>query len=352
MPDPICLNYRSSISLYPRPPFHFTGTVCKPSYFPTSDILFKDGIYWQSLRFHGRVIGLRMEPGGSAARPEVQMNIFSAVPLDENEIEGVATEIRYRFNLDANLTPFLERFREDEVLGPALTRWWGMRPSSNASLYEYLVLSTVLQNASVRRTVQMHENLLRVYGSQVAFAGHTFSAYWEPSALAAASEEDLRALKVGYRAKALKRQAELIAAGVLDEDELRGLLSPELKQKLISIYGIGPASVWYLMFGVFKRYDAFEHISPWEQKIFSHLLFDQELVDAQEILAMVDRRWGEWKMLAAHYLFEDLFWRRRNEPIPWLEKLIRLSVMNSDATSAEPDGANPATNGAKSENVV
>jgi hypothetical protein len=29
-------------------------------------------------------------------------------------------------------------------------------------------------------------------------------------------------------------------------------------------------------------------------------------------------------MLAAHYLFEDLFWRRRNEPAEWLEELIRL----------------------------
>jgi hypothetical protein len=29
-------------------------------------------------------------------------------------------------------------------------------------------------------------------------------------------------------------------------------------------------------------------------------------------------------MLAAHYLFEDLFWRRKNEPVEWLEKLIRL----------------------------
>jgi len=28
-------------------------------------------------------------------------------------------------------------------------------------------------------------------------------------------------------------------------------------------------------------------------------------------------------MLAAHYLFEDLFWRHEREPIPWLEALIR-----------------------------
>jgi hypothetical protein len=29
-------------------------------------------------------------------------------------------------------------------------------------------------------------------------------------------------------------------------------------------------------------------------------------------------------MLAVHYFWEDLFWRRKHEPVDWLEKLIRL----------------------------
>jgi hypothetical protein len=62
----------------------------------------------------------------------------------------------------------------------------------------------------------------------------------------------------------------------------------------------------------------------WEQKIYSRLLFNRELVDSQTILAEVDARWGEWKMLAAHCLFEDLFWQRQSGHIPWLEELIRL----------------------------
>ncbi len=34
-------------------------------------------------------------------------------------------------------------------------------------------------------------------------------------------------------------------------------------------------------------------------------------------------RWGEWKGLAIHYIWEDIWWRREHEPVPWLEKLIR-----------------------------
>jgi 3-methyladenine DNA glycosylase/8-oxoguanine DNA glycosylase len=82
--------------------------------------------------------------------------------------------------------------------------------------------------------------------------------------------------------------------------------------------------VWYLLFEVFHHYDAFDVISPWEQKIYSRLLFDRESVPAEKVLAEVKRRWGRWRMLASHYIFEDLFWRRQTEELPWLEALIRL----------------------------
>ena len=56
----------------------------------------------------------------------------------------------------------------------------------------------------------------------------------------------------------------------------------------------------------------------------SRLLFDRERVAPRTILREAERRWGSWKMLAAHYLFEDLFWGHRARPVPWLAALIRL----------------------------
>ena len=44
----------------------------------------------------------------------------------------------------------------------------------------------------------------------------------------------------------------------------------------------------------------------------------------KRVLAEVKRRWGAWRMLASHYIFEDLFWRRKTKAVPWLESLIRL----------------------------
>lgn len=43
-----------------------------------------------------------------------------------------------------------------------------------------------------------------------------------------------------------------------------------------------------------------------------------------QLMTLLQARFGEYRMLAVHYAWEDLFWRRRSESIPWLEKLIRL----------------------------
>jgi 3-methyladenine DNA glycosylase/8-oxoguanine DNA glycosylase len=310
--------------LYPRAPFHFDGTVCKPSYFPGSDTAYEPGHFWQSMRFEGLPFGLRLDNLGSIEEPEVRLVVFSNEPLCPAQVERISAEVACRNDLAADLRAFYDGYSTDTLLAPVLSRWRGLRPSSYTSLYEYLVIATVLQNANVHRTVQMMENLFDRYGSKLAFDGRLLSAFWDPQAIQASSEEDLRAIKLGYRAKTLKRQADSFGPGGLDEVQLRGLPTADLKRALLSLYGVGPASVWYLLFGQFKRYEAFEYISPWEQRIFSRLLFDQEWVESKVILEEVEQRWGPYKMLAAHILFEDLFWRRKNEGVPWLEELIRL----------------------------
>jgi 3-methyladenine DNA glycosylase/8-oxoguanine DNA glycosylase len=324
MPDIQELTHCFSLILTPCAPFHFDATVYKPSYFPGSDLVYNPGRIWHSMRFEGVVYGILMENLGSIDAPSMRLEIYSAAPLGAQLAGRISAEIGCRYDLYSDLSEFYNAGGDDPLLAPVLERWRGVHPSTYSNLYEYLVISTLLQNATIRRTVQMAENLFTRFGSRVAFAGQELSAYWEPAAIDSASEEELRALKMGYRAKTLKRQAANFTAGDFDEASLRLLPTPELKKSLLNIYGVGQASVWYLLFGQFKRYEVFEYISPWEQKIYSRLLFDQELVDAKTILAEVELRWGAWKMLAAHLLFEDLFWQHRTQPVPWLESLIRL----------------------------
>ena len=110
----------------------------------------------------------------------------------------------------------------------------------------------------------------------------------------------------------------------INEYEIRKLGKDKAKEELIKLYGIGPASVWYILFEVYHHYDAFDYISPWEQKIYSKLIFNKALVSTDRILNYFKKTYGKYRMLAAHYIFEDIFWKRKHEHIEWLEKEIRL----------------------------
>ncbi len=199
-----------------------------------------------------------------------------------------------------------------------------MKPVATYSLYETLVIYVVLQNATVRRSVQMLENLFDKFGKKVKFDGKTLSTFWLPEMIDKVSEDLLRALKLGYRAKFIKKLSSQFAKGEIDEFEMRKLPRERLKEEALKLYGIGLASVEYLVFEIFYHCDILETIPPWEQKIFSMIIFDKKLVSTKKLLDFFRKRYKGWEKLASHYIWEDIFWKRKTHQIDWLEKEIRL----------------------------
>ncbi len=319
----IPLRKRAAARLTPTAPFHFQGTVHKPSHFPAPVSAYQRGGYWQALRLGDDLLGVRMEEAGDGDRPAIDVTLFSSSSLSGAQKDAALDELSWRFDLASDLSPFELAFRDDPVLGPVIERWRGMRVTASDSLYETLIIFITLQNATVRRTVQMMQALLSAYGTALRFDGHTLYAFWTAAEMAAVPEQELRALKVGYRAVSLLRVSQAFAAEPGLEGSLRRSPPEEARRSLLALYGVGPASVDGLLFGFLHHYDALDHMSPWEGKIYSRLLFGEER-PPEETLAEITRRWGPWRALAALYIFEDLFWQHSHTPIPWLQDLIRL----------------------------
>jgi len=240
-------------------------------------------------------------------------------------MKAIADEVRWRYDLDSKeIVSFVDRFRSDRLLGPAVKKWRGTRPKSGYSLYEYLVITVMLQNTVVRRSVQMLQNLFEKYGRLVEFDGVRLRSFWEPRAIHLASEEELRRLKVGYRARTLKRQAAQFVSGEIDESELRGLKGDVLRMKLDEIYGVGPQSAGYLSSEFFHDYDTVLGISLWDAKIYSHLLFGHGRASPRKIMRLLKQKYSGFKSLAIEYLMTDVSWRNEEVGVKWLRKLIRL----------------------------
>src|SRR5574341_2209850 len=294
-------------TLIPSTPFNFDATFHKPDHFTSGDNEWQPGIRWQTMRWQGTPFGLKLSNAGSVDQPAVRVELYAAAPPDEAQIASLLAEIRFRFNLDLNLAPFYSTFGGDPVLGPIVHRWQGLRPGHPSSLYEYLIIGVVLQNATVRRSISMFGALLAHYGECLRYDGRDLWCFWSPGDLVAVTEDDLRALKVGYRANSIKRIDDVFARGEIDEMALRASDLATQREALLRLYGVGPATVWYLLSDVFHRLDFFDHISPWEQKIYTKLFFDRDPQDpapVADLLAYIDR-YRPYQQLAVHYRSEE-----------------------------------------------
>lgn len=314
------------IILTPTTPFNFDATFYKPDHFTSGDNFWQPGIRWQTWRWRGKVFGLKLKNKGTVEKPKVLISIYAASKPDRKLLDSLTEEIKYRYNFDLDLGGFYKQFSKDKVLSPIIKKWQGMRPGHPSSLYEYLIIGIVLQNATVRRSIQMFKALLEKYGKPLEFDGKKLWCFWEPGSLKDVTEEELRALKVGYRAKSIKRTDDYFGQGLIDEMELRKKDRDTQMKELLKLYGVGPATVWYLLFDVFHHWDFFNHISPWEQKIYSKLFFNRDPenpVPVKKLLRYFEK-YGNYKQLAVHYIWEDLWWKRKSEHIPWLEKLIKV----------------------------
>lgn len=327
MNKPMQLKQKQIVELRPTAPFNFDATVHKPDHFPSSDNAWQPGIRWQTMLWQGERLGLKFENQGTVAKPRIRLVIWSNEKLRRGFVDGLGAEINYRYNLQLDLTEFNRRFRDDPQLALSVRKWRGMRDLSYSSLYEFLIIAIVLQNCTVRRSVNMMQTLFEKYGTALEYDGKTFYCFWSPEEMVRAPEEELRALKIGYRAKSIRRVTEAFVSGQVDELALRNKPYAEQRETLLALYGIGPASVGYILSAVFHRLDEMNHISPWEQKIYSKLFFNrnpENPVAVNKLIRLFNERFGGYRALAVHYIWEDLFWKRKHEKIEWLEKLIRL----------------------------
>ena len=308
--------------LRPKPPYAFDANLHKPSHFPSSDNAWEPGQSWITMRWEGRWLGLRLRDAGSVDAPRIRLIVFSSRAITDDFARRLVAELAWRFNLDQDLAAFTARFADDPFVGPAIARHRGMKPVAGNSLYETLMVYVVLQYTVTRRSIAMLEALFDRFGRGVPFDGRAFSTFWTPEEMDA-SEDALRALRVGYRARTIWRLTQAFRGGGLDERALRAAPRSVVEQALRPLYGIGPASLSYLLYEAFYFLDGLNVVPPWERKILSRLLFDRPLVPERRILRFFRTRYPGYEKLAFDYVWEDLFWRHEREPIAWLAAEIR-----------------------------
>lgn len=178
-------------------------------------------------------------------------------------LEGNAGDAADYFALDHDMDAIYEGFPSDGRMQAALDFCRGLRIIRQPA-WECLatfITSSMKQVAHIR---QMSRALREQFGRKVR--GSAWRAYPEPAALAAATEDDLRACGLGYRAKHLLATARRVAAGDADLGAWLALDDAELRTQLCSLPGIGRKVANCVMLFGFGRLSAFP-VDTWIARI-------------------------------------------------------------------------------------
>ncbi len=227
------------------------------------------------------------------------------------EDPGAAFLHRY-FRLDDSPEAHLRRAPDAEVLRalPGFTALLGLR-LLRQDPWETTISFICSAASNVRKIAAGVEGMAERWGAPIA--GSARRAFPGPRALATATERDLRALGIGFRAPYVRAAARRIAEGTWDWGAIAAAPIAEARARLQELPGVGPKIAdCVLLFGL-DRLDTYP-VDRWIRRATLELAARRRARDPEL------ERWSHRLGPGRGYLQQLLFHlRRTGGPLPALE---------------------------------
>lgn len=190
---------------------------------------------------------------------------------------------------------------KDDKLKEAITSKYGVR-ILNQEFFEMLITFIISQNKQIPHIKQIVNHISERYGKKVGeYNGKSYYSFPTPAELSHANEEELRSLKVGFRAPYILDAVQKVVEGEIKEEIIQKLNNEEALAMLLSIRGVGvKIAHCVLLFGLSRR-DAFP-IDVWIKRIMEKIYYGKE-TNKEEIQAFASEQFGAYGGYAQQYLF-------------------------------------------------
>lgn len=171
-------------------------------------------------------------------------------------------------DLDRDYTALTQAFCTGEFMEKAVAYGRGLRILQQEP-WEALVSFLVSQCNNIPRICSILDTFCKLFGQPLELEGDVLYAFPTPQRVAMLSLEDLAPLRAGYRAKYILSAAQAVAREQLDFEGLRGMNTPEARQGIMELQGVGrKVADCFLLFGLGKM-DAFP-VDTWMKKAGAH----------------------------------------------------------------------------------
>lgn len=160
--------------------------------------------------------------------------------------------------LGLDLRPFYALAENDEIIGPLVRRYSGVKPPRFPTAFEALVNAIACQQVSLDVGIILLNRLAEKFGRVFDGNGVSLYAFPGPDDLANASEEEIKKSGFSYqKARAIKELAVSIASDKINLAKLEEMTNGEAVEFLSALRGIGRWSAEYVLLRGLGRIDTF-----------------------------------------------------------------------------------------------
>lgn len=177
--------------------------------------------------------------------------------------------------------------------------------------WEMLISFIISQNKAIPHIKECIKNITEQFGFPInEFTGEDSNYYTFPSPkeLSKATEEDLRACKVGFRAPYILDACHKVLNGEIILNDLYIMPVEEAKAKLMTIKGVGPKIADCILLFAYSRMELFP-TDVWIKRVMEGIYFEGREMKLEEIQNFAKDYFGELAGYAQQYLF---FYGREN----------------------------------------
>jgi len=206
--------------------------------------------------------------------------------------------VKKALGLDHDLEKIFDTFPEDENLEKAKEHMWGLRIVQD-DFFPCLISYLCSPQMRIPRIKEMHNKMAEEFGEKIEFDGHQLLRFPTLEELSEASEDDLRDLGVGYRAKYIIESMKILNDGFepkFPQDY------EEAREKMKELYGVGDKVADCVLLFSQEHLEAYP-VDTWAQKAINEQYPELHSDNYDELSRNMRDHFGKYSGYAQEYIF-------------------------------------------------
>ena len=218
--------------------------------------------------------------------------------LVKTELERA--EVEEALGLHHDLDEVFSTFPEDQHLEKASEELWGLRIIQD-EFFPCMISYLLSPQMRIPRIKKMHNNIAREYGEVVEVDGKELLRFPTQDELAEATEEELRELGTGYRAKYIVETMEILQED-FDHREMDEMGYEDAREYMKNLYGVGDkVADCVLLFS--KGFHEAYPIDTWANQALEENYPELHSDDYDQVSGNMREYFGDYAGYAQEYIF-------------------------------------------------